>query len=548
MQEYTNHSDTTFALRNISFRVPGRTLLHPLSLTFPAGKVTGLIGHNGSGKSTLLKMLGRHQPPSEGEILLDAQPLESWSSKAFARKVAYLPQQLPPAEGMTVRELVAIGRYPWHGALGRFGAADREKVEEAISLVGLKPLAHRLVDSLSGGERQRAWIAMLVAQDSRCLLLDEPTSALDIAHQVDVLALVHRLSQERGLTVIAVLHDINMAARYCDYLVALRGGEMIAQGTPAEIMRGETLEMIYGIPMGILMSGLPLISRRRLLTAMALSPLLWQMNTAHAAAIDPNRIVALEWLPVELLLALGIVPYGVADTINYRLWVSEPPLPDSVIDVGLRTEPNLELLTEMKPSFMVWSAGYGPSPEMLARIAPGRGFNFSDGKQPLAMARKSLTEMADLLNLQRAAETHLAQYEDFIRSMKPRFVKRGARPLLLTTLIDPRHMLVFGPNSLFQEILDEYGIPNAWQGETNFWGSTAVSIDRLAAYKDVDVLCFDHDNSKDMDALMATPLWQAMPFVRAGRFQRVPAVWFYGATLSAMHFVRILDNAIGGKA
>ena len=106
------------------------------------------------------------------------------------------------------------------------------------------------------------------------------------------------------------------------------------------------------------MSGLPLISRRRLLTAMALSPLLWQMNTAHAAAIDPNRIVALEWLPVELLLALGIVPYGVADTINYRLWVSEPPLPDSVIDVGLRTEPNLELLTEMKPSFMVWSAGY----------------------------------------------------------------------------------------------------------------------------------------------------------------------------------------------
>ncbi len=183
---------------------------------------------------------------------VDAQPLESWSSKAFARKVAYLPQQLPPAEGMTVRELVAIGRYPWHGALGRFGAADREKVEEAISLVGLKPLAHRLVDSLSGGERQRAWIAMLVAQDSRCLLLDEPTSALDIAHQVDVLSLVHRLSQERGLTVIAVLHDINMAARYCDYLVALRGGEMIAQGTPAEIMRGETLEMIYGIPMGIL--------------------------------------------------------------------------------------------------------------------------------------------------------------------------------------------------------------------------------------------------------------------------------------------------------
>ncbi|EEN7448735.1 ATP-binding cassette domain-containing protein, partial [Salmonella enterica subsp. enterica serovar Agona] len=107
MQENHIHSDTTFALRSVAFRVPGRTLLHPLSLTFPAGRVTGLIGHNGSGKSTLLKMLGRHQLPSEGDILLDNQPLASWSSKAFARKVAYLPQQLPQAEGMTVRELVA---------------------------------------------------------------------------------------------------------------------------------------------------------------------------------------------------------------------------------------------------------------------------------------------------------------------------------------------------------------------------------------------------------------------------------------------------------
>ena len=125
-------------------------------------------------------------------------------------------------------------------------------VEEAISLVGLKPFANRLVDSLSGGERQRAWLAMMVAQDSRCLLLDEPTSALDIAHQVEVLALIQRLSRERDLTVIAVLHDINMAARYCDHLVALRGGEMIAQGGPLELMQGPVLEQIYGIPMGTL--------------------------------------------------------------------------------------------------------------------------------------------------------------------------------------------------------------------------------------------------------------------------------------------------------
>jgi len=243
---------STFSLEQAGFTVPGRTLLQPLSLIFPAAKVCGLIGHNGSGKSTLLKMLGRHHAAGCGQVLLNGTPVAAWSGKRFAREVAYLPQQLPPAEGMTVRELVSMGRYPWHGALGRFGAEDRQRVEEAITLVGLTSFAGRLVDSLSGGERQRAWIAMLVAQNSRCLLLDEPTSALDIAHQVEVLALLQRLSRERGLTVIAVLHDINMAARYCDYLVALRHGGLIAQGDAGEIMQPEVLNRIYGIPMGIL--------------------------------------------------------------------------------------------------------------------------------------------------------------------------------------------------------------------------------------------------------------------------------------------------------
>ncbi|MGC1149511.1 Fe3+-hydroxamate ABC transporter ATP-binding protein FhuC [Pantoea agglomerans] len=244
--------EATFTLKNASFEVPGRTLLQPLSLTFPPGKVTGLIGHNGSGKSTLLKMLGRHHAASSGEVLLNQQPVGRWNSKAFARQVAYLPQQLPAAEGMTVRELVAIGRYPWHGALGRFGQEDRDRVEDAIAQVGLNAFAGRLVDSLSGGERQRAWLAMMVAQNSRCLLLDEPTSALDIAHQVEVLALIKALSQQRGLTVIAVLHDINMATRYCDHLVALRQGAMIAEGDAEAIMQAEVLGAIYGIPMGIL--------------------------------------------------------------------------------------------------------------------------------------------------------------------------------------------------------------------------------------------------------------------------------------------------------
>lgn len=290
------------------------------------------------------------------------------------------------------------------------------------------------------------------------------------------------------------------------------------------------------------------ITRRRLLTAMALSPLLWQMRGAQAANVDPQRVVALEWLPAELLLALGVTPYGVADIPNYRLWVNEPALPDSVIDVGLRTEPNLELLTQMKPSFIVWSAGYGPSPEKLARIAPGRGFTFSDCKRPLAMAQRSLLEMADLLGKPQQAQRHLAEFEALMASLKPRFAGRGDRPLLMISLLDPRHVLVFGENCLFQEVLDRFGIKNAWRGEAAFWGSVSVGIDRLAAFNEADVICFDHGNEREMTQLLATPLWQAMPFVRAGRFQRVSAVWFYGATLSAMHFARVLAEAQGNPA
>lgn len=290
------------------------------------------------------------------------------------------------------------------------------------------------------------------------------------------------------------------------------------------------------------------ITRRRLLSAMALSPLIWHMGKARAGTVDPQRIVALEWLPVEFLLALGVMPYGVADVQNYNLWVNDPSLPDSVIDVGLRTEPNLELLAQMKPSFLVWSAGYGPSDTQLAKIAPGRGFTFSDGKKPLAKARGSLVEMAQLIDREAQAEKHLADFDRFIDSLAPRFAQRGDRPLLMITVLDVRHVLVFGQNCLFQEVLDRYGIPNAWHGELTFWGSTPIGVDRLAAFKDVDVLCFDHGNDAEMRQLTATPLWQSMPFVRTGRFQRVPAVWFYGATLSAMHFARVLDRALGGKA
>ncbi len=240
-----------FDLENVSFAIPERRLLEPLTLTLPARKVVGLIGHNGSGKSTLIKLLARQQPASSGVIRFEGKALKDWGDRPFARKVAYLPQQTPAAAGMLVKELVALGRYPWHGALGRFGQVDRDKVAEAMALTDIEPFADRLVDTLSGGERQRVWLAMLVAQGAECLLLDEPISALDIAHQIEVLSLVHRLA-ERGLGVVVVLHDVNMAARYCDEIIALHSGRLISRGAPDEIMKPPVLKAVYGIDMEVI--------------------------------------------------------------------------------------------------------------------------------------------------------------------------------------------------------------------------------------------------------------------------------------------------------
>ncbi|MCU1725998.1 ATP-binding cassette domain-containing protein [Pseudomonas sp. 7P_10.2_Bac1] len=241
-----------FELQAVSFDIPGRTLLHPLDLTLAQGQITGLIGHNGSGKSTLIKLLARQQAASQGTIKLDGVPLSSWKNREFAQQVAYLPQQLPSSEGLTVRELVRFGRYPWHGALGRMSAQDHAQVDRALEMTHSTAYANCLVDNLSGGERQRVWLAMLLAQNSRYLLLDEPTSALDIAHQVEVLGLIRDLSHTLELGVVVVLHDINMAARYCDHLVALHSGRMLLQGPPAQLMNSEVLAAIYGIRMGVL--------------------------------------------------------------------------------------------------------------------------------------------------------------------------------------------------------------------------------------------------------------------------------------------------------
>jgi len=242
-----------FTISGLCVDMPGRRLLEDLDLALPRGQLVALIGHNGSGKSTLLKVLARQAPVSRGQVSFEGRALADWSMRDYARALAFMPQTTPPAEGMTVRELAALGRYPWHGALGRFGPEDHAAVDAALAECGITRFADRLVDTLSGGERQRAWLAMMVAQQAGTLLLDEPISALDIAQQVEVLSLVRRMCHEQGRSAIVVLHEVNMAARFSDHIVALKAGRIALQGTPGDLMTPEALARIYGLPMQVLL-------------------------------------------------------------------------------------------------------------------------------------------------------------------------------------------------------------------------------------------------------------------------------------------------------
>ncbi|WGE85607.1 ATP-binding cassette domain-containing protein [Actinobacillus equuli] len=241
-----------FLIENATFAIPSRTLLQPISLRFEQGKVYGLIGHNGSGKSTFIKLLAKQEQVSAGKILFNQKELNQWSSREFAKQVAYLPQHLPQATNLTARELIAMGRYAWNGLFGSNKQKDHEAIERALTLTHTEQFAEQLVDTLSGGERSRIWLAMLLAQQSKFLLLDEPLAALDIAHQVEVMELVKKLAHELNLGVIIVIHDINLAARYCDQLVALHSGKLLAQGDAFEIVNSPKLKQIYGIDLNVI--------------------------------------------------------------------------------------------------------------------------------------------------------------------------------------------------------------------------------------------------------------------------------------------------------
>jgi iron complex transport system ATP-binding protein len=230
----------------------GNTLLDNVSCEIDTKQLVALVGHNGSGKSTLIKALAGEMVSNSGSVNLDERSISDYSSKELARQMAYLPQQLPEAAGFTVRELVMLGRYPHQKWLQKPTQIDKDKVIEAMRITQVEAFADRLTATLSGGERARVWLAMCLAQDTRYLLLDEPLAALDMHYQLEVIQLIRRLVDEQGLSVVIIVHDINLAAQYADRVIALKKGRICHNGDIKSTMQPDILHNIFNVDMQLL--------------------------------------------------------------------------------------------------------------------------------------------------------------------------------------------------------------------------------------------------------------------------------------------------------
>ncbi|MFE2374284.1 ABC transporter ATP-binding protein [Streptomyces sp. NPDC059398] len=233
--------------RELTLAYDDRTVVDGLDLAVPDGRVTVIVGPNACGKSTTLRALGRLLKPRSGAVLLDGAELARTPTRKIAQSIGLLPQSPSAPEAITVADLVARGRQPHQHWWQQWSDEDERAVTGAMERTDITSLAERAVDELSGGQRQRVWIAMALAQETDLLLLDEPTTYLDIAHQVEVLDLVRRLNKERGRTVVAVLHDLNQAARYADHLVAMKDGRIVAEGPPGEVVTAQLVREVFGL-------------------------------------------------------------------------------------------------------------------------------------------------------------------------------------------------------------------------------------------------------------------------------------------------------------
>ena len=240
----TTHS---LAVENLTLGYHDRVVIDSLDLVVPPGRITAIVGANACGKSTLLRSMSRLLTPRTGHVLLDGKQVHRLPAKQLARTLGLLPQSPTAPEGITVTDLVGRGRNPHQRMFARWSRADDEAVAAALDATQTAELADRSVDELSGGQRQRVWIAMALAQQTDLLLLDEPTTFLDVSHQVEVLDLLTDLNRARGTTIVMVLHDLNLAARYADHLIALAAGRLHAAGEPAQVLTEDCVRAVFGL-------------------------------------------------------------------------------------------------------------------------------------------------------------------------------------------------------------------------------------------------------------------------------------------------------------
>lgn len=236
-------------VRQVTKKYHDKVVLDSINLQLPQRKITAFIGANGAGKSTLLSIISRLLKKDGGNVLIDRTDISKWKSRALSQKLAILRQSNHITSRLSVEDLVSFGRFPY--AQGKLRKEDREAVDQALDYMGLSPLRNRYIDALSGGQQQRAYIAMIIAQDTEYVLLDEPLNNLDMKHSVQMMKTLRRLVDDFGKTIVLVLHDINFASCYADYMVGLRGGKIVAQGPAAEIMTENTLNQIYDMPLHI---------------------------------------------------------------------------------------------------------------------------------------------------------------------------------------------------------------------------------------------------------------------------------------------------------
>jgi len=234
-------------VENLSLRYGATPVLEDVSFALPAGQITAIVGPNACGKSSLLRCLARLQAPNGGQVLLDGAPIQKQKTRDVARQLAFLPQSTIAPTGMKVVDLVLRGRTPHQSPLQQFTPKDQALVRDALDHVGLAHRSNAYLEDLSGGQLQRAWIAMVLAQDTSILLLDEPTTFLDMPHQLEIMQLVRDLQADKGLTVAMVLHDINLAARFCDQIIAIKDRGLVCQGPPSEVVNEANIEAIYGL-------------------------------------------------------------------------------------------------------------------------------------------------------------------------------------------------------------------------------------------------------------------------------------------------------------